>query len=124
MDRLTLSATILESSTFAIVSPVLSSVHGTFVDPHWWCAMKEYEALLAIHSWDMVSRPTYGNIITDKWIFTHKKQTDGSLEWYKARWVFRGFTQRSGVDYDETFSAAVNRRLFAQSWLLLSRALG
>jgi hypothetical protein len=29
------------------------------------------------------------------------------LERYKARWVLRGFTQRLGVDYDETFNPIV-----------------
>ena len=46
-------------------------------------------------------------MVTGKWIFKHKLQADGSLERYKARWVLRGFTQRPGVDFDETFSHVV-----------------
>ena len=32
---------------------------------------------------------------------------DGSLEQYKARWVLHCFTQRPGVDFNETFSLVV-----------------
>jgi hypothetical protein len=37
----------------------------------------------------------------------HKFNSDGSLERYNARWILHGFSQRPGVDYDETFSPVV-----------------
>jgi hypothetical protein len=68
---------------------------------------EEYTALLANQTWDLVPWPPGSNVITGKWIWTHKRQADGTLERYKARWVLRGFTQRPGVDYDETFNLVV-----------------
>jgi hypothetical protein len=61
--------------------------------------MEEYATLVANHTWDLVPRLPSANVVTDKWIWTHKRRADGTLEWYKARWVLRGFTQRHGVDY-------------------------
>ena len=90
------------------ISPVPSSVRDALSDPHWRRAMEEeYAALLANQTWDLVPRPPGSNVVTGKWIWTHKRRADGSLERYKARWVLRGFTQRPGVDYDETFSPVV-----------------
>jgi hypothetical protein len=102
-DRLTLSAT--SAST---LSPVPSSVRAALVDPNWRRAMEEeFAALITNNTWDLVPRPIGSNVITGKWIFKHKFNSDDSLERYKARWVLRGFTQRPGVDYDETFSPVV-----------------
>jgi len=67
----------------------------------------EYDALIANDTWSLVPRPHGVNVVTDKWIYRHKLLADGSLDRYKARWVLRGFTQRPGVDYDETFSPVV-----------------
>ena len=109
VDRLVLSATVLASyaSTSTAVSPISSSVRSALADPHWRRAMEEYATLLANHTWDLVPRPKCGNVVTGKWVFTHKKRADGSLERYKVRWILRGFTQRPGVDYDETFCPVV-----------------
>jgi hypothetical protein len=46
-------------------------------------------------------------LVTGKWVFTHKFLSDGTFDCYKACWVLRGFTQRPGVEYDETFSPVV-----------------
>ena len=103
-QAVTLSATEGEPR----VSPVPSSVRDALADPHWCRAMEEeYAALLANQTWDLVPHPSGCNVVTGKWIWTHKRRADGTLERYKARWVLRGFTQRPGVDYDETFSPVV-----------------
>jgi hypothetical protein len=67
----------------------------------------EFRALQVNQTWTLVPRPRGANIISGKWVFRHKFRADGTLERYKARWVVRGFSQRSGVDFDETFSPVV-----------------
>ncbi|XP_037474724.1 xaa-Pro dipeptidase-like [Triticum dicoccoides] len=67
----------------------------------------EYRALMENRTWRLVPRPCGTNIVTGKWLFRHKLKSDGSLERYKAHWVVRGFSQRPGVDFDETFSPVV-----------------
>jgi hypothetical protein len=105
----TLPPRVLAATTGDLqVSPVPSSVRTALLDPHWRQAMEqEYAALVANQTWDLVPRPPGTNVVTGKWIWTHKRRADGTLERYKARWVLRGFTQRPGVDYDETFSPVV-----------------
>jgi hypothetical protein len=119
VDRLILVADT--TCTPPDASPVPSSVRAALADPHCRRAMEEeYVALLANHTWDLVSRPPGTNVVTGKWLFRHKLTLDGSLDRYTARWVLRGFTQRPGVDYDETFSPIVK---FATVRVVLSLTL-
>jgi hypothetical protein len=68
---------------------------------------EEFDALSSNHTWALVPRPPHTNVVTGKWVFRHKTREDGSLERYKARWVVRGFVQRPGIDFGETFSPVV-----------------
>jgi hypothetical protein len=81
---------------------------------------EEYEALLSNNMWDLVPRPPRANVITSKWIFKHKLKADCPLDWYKAHWVLRRFTQCPGVDYDETFSPIIKPTTI---WTVLTVAI-
>jgi len=89
------------------LSPIPKTYCSDLADPNWRATMEEFRALQQNSTWELVPRPSRANIVTGKWIFKHKFQADGSLEQYKARWVLRGFSQRPGVDFDETFSPVV-----------------
>jgi hypothetical protein len=68
---------------------------------------EEFNALMNQNTWTLVPRPAGVNVVTGKWIYRHKYNSDGSLARYKARWVVHGFTQQHGVDYEETFSPVI-----------------
>ena len=75
---------------------------------HWRFAMdSEFESLLDAQTWTLVDKKEAPNIISGKWVFKIKKDENGNIERYKARWVARGFTQQHKVDFNEIFAPVV-----------------
>jgi hypothetical protein len=75
-DRLTLSTT--SAST---LSSVPSSICTALIDSNWNRAMEEeFAALIANNTRDLVPHPVGSNIVTGKWIFKDKFNSNGSLE--------------------------------------------
>lgn len=95
--------------TFMIVEPRTYKQAIECEDSSKWIeAMKdEYESLIKNDTWKLVNRPKNRNVIDNRWVYRIKRNTDDSVERYKARLVARGFSQEYGYDYLETFSPVV-----------------
>jgi hypothetical protein len=52
---------------------------------------------------DLVPRLKGKFVVTYNWIYKIKHTAYGSIKKYKAKFVARGFYQKEGMDYDETF---------------------
>ncbi|PKI64053.1 hypothetical protein CRG98_015585 [Punica granatum] len=75
---------------------------------HWRTAMQEeYQAFLQNDTWDLVPPNPTQNIVGCKWVYRIKQKADGTIDRYKASLVAKGFNQREGVDYEETFSPVI-----------------
>ena len=85
----------------------------------WKEAMRqEWQALIENHTFDVKQRnrrldddrspekrqnEDHGEPIGCKWVFRRKINPDGSTQ-YKARLVIKGYAQKEGIDYDETYA--------------------
>jgi len=70
---------------------------------------KEMESLCVNDVWDLVELhvPKDRKAVGSNWVFKLKVDSEGSVERHKAQLVAQGFSQKFGIDYDETFCQVV-----------------
>lgn len=92
----------------SVTVDVPKNITQALKSPVWRKAMdEEINALVKNQTWNLVPPDTSQNVVGCKWIFRIKKDKDGNIIQYKARYVARGFNQRPGINYGETFSPVV-----------------
>ena len=66
--------------------------------------------IASIHNnktWTLVPLPFNKRAITSRWVYKIKPGINGTADRYKARLVARGFEQKFGIDYSDTFAPVV-----------------
>lgn len=84
----------------------------------WRDAMQdEYNSFYKNNCWTLSDKKEGQKPVKCKWVFKIKRGLNGKIIKYKARLVAKGFTQKYGIDYQETFAPVVRystiRMLFA-----------
>ena len=71
-----------------------------------WCNAVdvEFSSLEDLDTWEVCSLHEGKSTVGCKWILKLKLHADGTVERHKGRLVAKGYTQKEGIDYVETFS--------------------
>ena len=95
-----------------MVSSVLGPNHLTFEvamksnDSAFWkeAVNDEMDSIMRNKTWKLVDLPPGSKPIGCKWIFKKKMKVGETIDKFKARLVVKGFIQKEGIDYFDTYA--------------------
>ena len=75
------------------------------VDAHLWKRAMEVklESMYFNEVWELVKVPKGIKLIGCKWAYKRNKGVDGRVKTYEARLVVKGYSQKLGLNYEESF---------------------
>ena len=91
-----------------LVDDTPSSISEAYASPNadYWkeVVRSEMDSIMANGTWEITDRPYGCKPIGCKWVFKKKLRPDGTIEKYKAWLVAKGYTQKEGEDFFDTYS--------------------
>src|SRR5579871_854038 len=83
----------------------------------WLPAMEsEIRCLAENNTWELTPYEPGMRVLRGKWVYKIKRDSQGNVARYKARWVVKGYEQKYGVDYDETFAGVAKAMALKVLW--------
>jgi hypothetical protein len=88
--------------------PIPETFHAAVASEHaeyWKCAMDEEMSSFEANSvFEFMELPESRKPVGGRWIYSIKRNEQGVVSKFKARWVAKGYSQREGIDLTETYA--------------------
>jgi hypothetical protein len=88
--------------------PIPETFHAAVASEHaeyWKCAMDEEMSSFEANSvFEFMELPESRKPVGGRWIYSIKRNEQGVVSKFKARWVAKGYSQREGIDFTETYA--------------------
>ena len=100
---------LLQAHSASAPEPTSYAMSQRRPDADLWhqACLEEMEAHRVNGTWEIVKLPPGKRAIGSRWFLKVKYNADGSLDCNKARVVAKGYSQRPGFDFKETFAPTV-----------------
>ena len=63
-----------------------------------------YQSIMKNDVWEIFSISERNSLMTLKWIYKINHAMDGGIKKHKEKFMERRFSQKEGIDYEETFA--------------------
>jgi hypothetical protein len=91
-----------------LVDDTLKTIAEAYSSPdtdYWKEAVRsEMDSIMSNGTWEVVERPYECKPVGCKWVLKKKLRPDGTIDKYKAILVAKGYTQKEGGDFFDTYS--------------------